>query len=217
VDVVLALTTQTATLIAAAIGAAAGVVKLVADALSARGAASRAAHRSVLEPHLARLATSIHEVVAGAVLIHRGAQKNKVPGNALASSQRAAADLKQQRLAVKYPLPGLEEPLRTLTRAPDWAATFDGHASGDRFIACLQELGRRIDKTIERSYRRGRPPARWESWRLARQTGEVRDAWDTRFGRVPDARTRVSDPGAEGRTDGPTGSDGDTSRDAEHP
>jgi len=177
------LTTQDATLIAAGIAAATGLAKLVSDALSARGAATRAAHRTVLEPHLPRLATSIHSVVAGAVLVHRRLQNNQLPGNALEISQLGADALKTYRLEVKYALPGLEEPLRTLTRVPNWIATYKGDASGDNLIEGLRRLSRQVDKTISRSYRRGRPPARWEQWCLERANKRVRTAWEGRFGR----------------------------------
>jgi hypothetical protein len=175
------LTTQDAALLAA--GIAAGT-KLLTDALTARGAATRAAHRAVLQPHLSDLATTIHGVVAGAVLAHRRLQDDKTAGNALENSQCAAAALKQHRLEVKYSLPGLQEPLRTLTRAPDWIATYKGDSSGDGFIECLQRLSGMVDATITRSYRRGRPPTCWEQWRLSRETKRIRSTWEGRFDRA---------------------------------
>ena len=177
------LTTQDATLIASGIAAAASVAKLLADALSARGAATRAAHRTVLRSHLPVLATSIHGVLAGAVLVHRRLKEDKAPGNALENAQLAATALKQVRLEIKYALPGLDEPLRTLTRAPDWIATYKGDLSGDGLIECLQRLSQLVDRTITLSYRRGRPPSRWEQRRLARAAIRARNAWGSRFGR----------------------------------
>jgi hypothetical protein len=175
------LTTQDATLIAAGIAAAASLAKLITDALSARGAASRAAHRTVLEPHLSGLATSIHGVVAGAVIAHRRLSDGQEAGNALENSREAAATLKRNRLEVKYALPGLEEPLRTLTRAPDWIATCKGRPQGNDLLLGLTRLSRLVDATITRSYRRGRPPSRWEQWRLSRTTKHVRGVWTTRW------------------------------------
>jgi hypothetical protein len=180
---VVELTTQDATLIAAGIAAVASLAKLLADALSARGTATRAAHRTVLQPHLAGLATSVHGVVAGAVVAHRRLKEARAGGNALDNSRSAATALKTYRLEVKYALPGIEEPLRTLTRAPDWIATYKGDPSGDGFVEGLQCLSHMVDDVISRSYRRGRPPTRWEQWRLARATKRVRDAWEGRFGR----------------------------------
>lgn len=178
-----ALTTQEATLIAAVIAALTGIAKLVTDALSARGAATRAAHRAVLQPHLGDLATNIHAVVAGAVLVHRRLKNNQEPGNALAVSRAGADALKKDRLETKYALPGLDEPLRTLTRMPDWIATYKGDASGDTLIECLRRLSGCVDRTISRSYRRGRPPVRWEQRWLVRENRRARNAWESRFGR----------------------------------
>jgi hypothetical protein len=175
------LTTQEATLIAAGIAAAASLAKLIMDALSARGTATRAAHRVVLEPHLPGLATSIHGVVAGAVIAHRRLSDGQEAGNALENSQEAAMILKRSRLEVKYALPGLEEPLRTLTRAPDWIATCQGKPQGDDLLDGLKRLSRLVDATITRSYQRGRPPSRWEQWRLGQTTKRVRGAWRTRW------------------------------------
>lgn len=195
------LTTQDATLIAAGIAAAASVAKLLADALSARGTATRAAHRTVLQPHLASLATSVHGVVAGAVLAHRRLKEARGAGKALENAKAAAVALKTYRLEVKYALPGIEEPLRTLTRVPDWIATYKGDPSGDGFVDRLQQLGRMVDDAISRSYRRGRPPTRWEQWRLSRATKRVRDAWEGRFGR--DEKVEVEEAVVD---DSPTGS-----------
>lgn len=175
------LTRETATLIAAGIAAAASLAKLVTDAFSARGAATRAAHRAVLEPHLADLATSIHGAVAGAVIAHERARQGQATGNALENSQQAATSLKTHRLEVKYALPGLEKPLGTLTRAPNWIATCRGQPAGDEVLKGLKRLSRLVDSTITRSYRRGRPPTRWEQRRLRRANSDLRQAWKTRW------------------------------------
>lgn len=180
------MSTQDATLIAAGIAAAASLAKLFSDMLSARGAATRAAHRSVLQPHLVALATGIHGVMAGAVLAHRLLKSGKAPGSTLANSRVAAEALKTCRLEVKYSLPGLQEPLRTLTRAPDWIATYKGDPSGDLLLTCMQRLSRMVDRAVTQSYRRGRPPTTWEQWRLRRAAARTRDAWERRFGRDPD-------------------------------
>lgn len=174
-----AVTKEDATLIAAAIAAVASLAKLAADAVTARSSATRAAHRAVLQTHLCNLAVSIHGAMAGTTIVHDRAKCGQPPGNAMKNAQAAAADLKAYRLEVKYSLPGLEDPLGTLTRAPDWIAHYkDG--SGDSLLKCLQSLSRVVDATITRSYRRGRPPNRWEQRRLARANARARAAWESR-------------------------------------
>jgi hypothetical protein len=48
-------------------------------------------------------------------------EQGQAPGNAGVRAARGAETLKLKRLQVKYPLAGLEEPLRTLSRGYDWA------------------------------------------------------------------------------------------------
>lgn len=179
-------TREEATLIAAAIAAVASVAKLLADVFTARTGATRAAHRAVLEPHLCKLAVSIHGAMAGTKIVHDRAKVGQEPGNAMTSARSAAADLKSHRLEVKYSLPGLEDPLGTITRAPDWIAHYkDG--SGDALLKSLQQLGRLVDATITRSYQRGRPPTRVEQWRLQRANARARGAWSRRPRRGEDS------------------------------
>jgi hypothetical protein len=119
------------------------------------------------------------------VLLYRRAQQGQEPGSAGVQAARGAASLKLKRLEVKYPLAGLEEPLRTLSRGYDWAATYQGDPSGEAFITHLRALSRSVDATVARSYARGIPPSWWERRRLDRQVKAVRAAWQTRFGRQP--------------------------------
>jgi hypothetical protein len=183
--VLLAVSAQTATLVAALIAAGAALFKIVADAFAARGAEARAAHRQVLAPHLGDIGVAVHEVVSGAVLLYRRAQQGQAPGNAGVQAARGAETLKLKRLQVKYPLAGLEEPLRTLSRGYDWASTYQGDASGETFIEGLRALSRSVDATVSRSYARGIPPSWWERRRLNKQVKAVRSAWQARFHRDP--------------------------------
>lgn len=181
---IVALTTEDATLIAAVIAAAAGLLKLGIDAIVSLGAETRAAHREILAPHLGEIATGIHQVVAGAVLVHTRAKQGQAPGEADTKAGKAGTEaLKRQRLEVRYSLAGANEALRTLSRAYDWASTFKGDASGDTFIEAVRTLGRVVDDAIARSYSRGRPPTYWERRRLDRTAKSVRAAWESRFGR----------------------------------
>jgi hypothetical protein len=185
---VLAVSTADATLLAAVVAASASLLKLVADAFAERSAAMRAAHRSILQAHLEPLGESIHTIAAGAVLEHRRAKAGQAPGNAQANAFSAAEALKVQRLRVKYCLDGLDEPLRILTRAPDWVATYKGDPTGDKLVERLQGLSGRLDSAIARSYRRGRPPSWIERSCLRRDAQKVREIWEKRFGREPEER-----------------------------
>jgi hypothetical protein len=177
--------TADATLLAAIIAAAASLLKLIADSFAERGAAMRAAHRSILEPHLEPLGESLHTIAAGAVLEHRRAKEGQAPGTAQANAFVAADALKQQRLLVKYCLDGLDEPLRILTRAPNWVATYKGDPTGDALVEALRKLASGLDSTIARSYRRGQPPSWLGRTRLNKRAKKAREIWEKRFGREP--------------------------------
>jgi hypothetical protein len=179
------MTAETATLLSAGIAAAASVMILLGNLIGARGAEARSAHRNVLEPHLPDLGEALHEVVASAVLQHRRAQNNQAPGAAGQFGAKAAEILKAKRIAVRYPLRCTGPALRTLSRLPDWASTYKGHESGDELIGHARELGRLVDAVIARSYARGRPPTRFERWRVERQNKRLLETWERRFG-APD-------------------------------
>jgi hypothetical protein len=183
--VLLAISAQNATLVAAVIAAGAAILRIVTDAFGARSAEARAAHREVLAAHLGDIGVAVHEVVSGAVVLYRRAQQGQAPGNAGTQAARGAQTLKLKRLQVKYPLAGLEEPLRTLSRGYDWASTYQGDPSGERFIEALRALSRSVDGTVSRSYARGIPPGRWERRRLDQRAKAVREAWHDRFRRDP--------------------------------
>jgi hypothetical protein len=183
----LALSKEEATLLAAGIAAVASVLKLIADVLSARGEATRAAHRATLEPYLAGLGKALHQVTAGVVLVHRRVKAGQEPGNAFQNAEQAAKSLKQLRLEVKYALAGADEALRILTRAPDWTATYKGDETGDQYITQLQELSKLVDQVVARSYRKGRPPTWYERRRLGKLSAKTRKSWEQRFGRDPEA------------------------------
>jgi len=147
--------------------------------------ASADRQQRVWELHLGDIGVAVHEVVSGAVLLYRRAQQGQAPGNAGLQAARGAKTLKLKRLEVKYPLAGLEEPLRTLSRGYDWASTYQGDASGEAFIEALRALSRSVDATVSRSYARGIPPSWRERRRLSKQVFKVRAAWQARFDREP--------------------------------
>ena len=55
---------ENATLIAAAIAAAAGILTLILTNAGTRSAEARAAHRAALAPHLSEIGLAIHEAIA---------------------------------------------------------------------------------------------------------------------------------------------------------
>jgi hypothetical protein len=186
---VFAISTQDATLLAAGIAAVASVLIVFLNTATNRGAAMRAAHRSILEPHLGPLGEAIHEIASGAVITYGRATRGEGPANAQVNAKNAAESLKARRPLVKYSLDGLDGPLRVLGYAPDWVATYKGDPTGQKLVDGIQDLAARLDTVIGRSYRRGRPPTWSERRGLERRTKKIRETWGRRFGREPESHS----------------------------
>jgi hypothetical protein len=167
---------------------------LVGNLLGVRGAEARAAHRRGLESELPALGEALHQVVASSVIAHRRVRGGQMAGVAGTNGLEAAEVLKQKRLMVRYPLSGIEDALRSLSRLPNWAATYRGHESGDDLIRDAQGLSAQVDKVIARSYRRGRPPNAFERRSIRRQTERLRLTWSQRFGGDDEDDSNVAHP-----------------------
>jgi hypothetical protein len=175
----------TATVIAAGVALVASVLSLVVSGRSARKAEEREAHRRLIEPYLQDLGEAVHEVIASSSVLSQKYRAGQDPRQWLDQGNAAADRIRTVRPRLRYLLDGLDDPLRTLTRLPDWTATLRAAPSAERFTTRASRLGRRVDRAIARSFRRGRPPATWERWRLRRANAALRKAWEKRFKGVP--------------------------------
>jgi hypothetical protein len=87
------------------------------------------------------------------------------------------------RPKVKYTLYGLDEPLRTLSRMPEWVATYKDvpKTNADDLLEAMQRLAVAVDDAVRDSYRRGLPPGAIRRWWLSHLTSKVRELWGKRF------------------------------------
>lgn len=171
--IAIAIKTSTATLAAAAVAAVAATVSLLVTTIAAYHREGREAQRTALQPHLSALADGIHQTVATSFTQHKAlaagsgasAEKWRNLGKA------AGAELERVRLEIRYPLPGLDDGLRNLTRVPDWVGHRKGHEEGEELLSEADALAKALHRAIESSWRRGRPPG----WIRRRQiAGRVR-------------------------------------------
>ena len=179
-----------ATLIAAGVAAAASVASLVTNALTSRRAEMRAAQRVALSPHLTELAEGLHGVLATSTLLRKRALNQQDVSEWIVRGRAASDQLKSVRPKLRYILNGLDEPIRVLSRLPEWVATYrDVSESG---AEALLESGRKLEqcvsKIVRRTYRRGLPPSRWASFRADRLVKKTRNLWEVRFGWPPPGR-----------------------------
>lgn len=121
------------------------------------------AHRQTLGPHVADLGEAIHEVVALSNIVFKRTQQGRDLEDWLADAEAAAKDLKKLRRKLRYPLWGIDEGLRSLSRLPDWV----GHVRHDqsksqRLLEDATNLSQALNRVIQKSYLRGRPPRFYE-------------------------------------------------------
>lgn len=143
----------------------------------------RASHRSHLSQFLTELADGIHSCLASANILHKRATKGQGQGEWVKRGNEGSEKIKDVRPKVRYVLYGLDEPLRVVSRIPEWVATYKD-IPGTNVTAILKrssELASLIDDIIRKSYRRGRPPSVWQRWRLKRKSKIVRSLWEDRF------------------------------------
>lgn len=160
------MTRETATLVAACIAAAASLVVLLLNLRAQRRAELRVAHRQTLDLSIAELAEALHQSVACASIILK-AKSDGARARWKCRGAKASSQLKSLRPRLRYPLWGLDEGLRVLSRVPDWAE----HARADnsraqRLVSKADGLRKALDYAIRRSYRKGRAPTLHERLRV---------------------------------------------------
>lgn len=155
------------TLIAAVIGATASVIVLLLNLNAQRKAELRLAHRKSLEPHVADLGESLHQILACSNILLK--TKSEVSRkNWLERAKQAQKTLKALRLKLRYPLWGLDDGFRVLSRLPDWCDHLRGDVErGRRLLKRADRLRAALDGAILGSYTNGRPPRRTERWLVA--------------------------------------------------
>lgn len=179
------MTEGAATLIAAVVAAAAALLSLVVSVTASRSSEFRAAHREALQPHLVGLGKALHQVLATSSILLKRAALGKETQRWIDRGAEAAELLKQLRVQVRYPLHGLDSALRTLSRMPEWIATFRGlkEQGATSLIEEAHKLAELVDRAVRRSYRYGRPPGFLIRTRVAASDKRVREIWEARFGR----------------------------------
>lgn len=154
------MSTETATLIAAAVAALASVAGLVLNLVAQTRAEVRQANRALLGPHLNDLARSLHEVLASATILSK-ARTDKSRENWRKRAADAQGRIKGFRSELRYPLWGIHEGLRVISRLPNWLEhTHDLPEVAQELWADGNRLRNALDLAIRDAYVWGRPPSR---------------------------------------------------------
>lgn len=167
---------QTATLIAAFIAAAAAIGSLIVSIISSGRRERRDNHRRALEAELPDLADGLHQVVATSFTQHRQLRDGKIQSasNWRSRGQEAAQTLYRVRPRVRYSLSGLDLALRNLGRLPDWIANNQGRPEGQELLDRANDLATAMHEVIEASWRDGRPLPSGDRKRISALVEELR-------------------------------------------
>ncbi|MFF3221549.1 hypothetical protein ACFYV7_02030 [Nocardia suismassiliense] len=153
------MTQATATTLAAFVAATASLVALAVAMIRDRRTELRASRREGLRPHVDELATATWECVAVAVVIAAKANSDQKVTEWITRGRSASESLKRLRLPIRYTVPGLEGPIRTLSLIPDWAAHVRKDAArSTELSARATDLRKAIDACIIRVTIAGLPP-----------------------------------------------------------
>jgi len=167
------------TIWAALIAFVASVVNIIVSVFSVRSVEKRRAHRELMTPYMCDLSESMHQMLAASD-VHVKASQNgtlNTKWTRLASDSKKTIDESRRRL--RYPLWGLDEGLRTLTRTMNWTC----HLRSDEtkvhtFLKKADDLKLALDYAIMRSYRKGSPPGMWSRFRVWSKARAVRKCFE---------------------------------------
>ncbi len=166
-----------ATLLAALAAALASILTLVLRARSDRIAELRAANRDRLEPLLERLGNALYKIVACSVLAVRDSDTSN---RAYYDEKKAEAqrELRALRGQVRYQLWGLDAGFKTLLQLPDWVNS-KSIPDYDELLAAASDLRLRLDQSIQRCYRDGRPPSFLDRYRVLASVRRIEKEWSS--------------------------------------
>jgi hypothetical protein len=151
---------ETVTLIAAVVAAAASFISLSINLFAQRTSEMRVAYRNHLGPNLTELSDLIHQTVATSNMLVRQTSENHATRyqNWRRKSTDVANRLKDLRPKVRYPLWGLDEGVRVITRFPNWVDQNRAHSNVQELLNGGDRLRRALDFSIRNSFQYGRPP-----------------------------------------------------------
>lgn len=169
----------TATLIAATLAGVLSLANFVLGQRAGRSSEGRAQYRQLLMPHVTELGEVLHKVVATATVAVGRKKQGRTEGTWLARTKKACDELRDLRLRVKYPLWGVEDGLRALTRLGHWMeAKIEIEDERVALLSSAEALRRALDASVRRAYLRGAPPGLITRWWVSRLTKSMYKRWN---------------------------------------
>ena len=173
------------------------VVALLTALLNIRGAgrnSARSAHRVLLGEWLGDLGTQVAGVVATATTYFARVSSGKPPGKWRDRMLTHGKKLMAARGQLRYPLFGLDDAFRDLSRIGGWIQHYhERPADGRTLLEQADKLRQELDDVIAKSYRRGEPPTWTDRRRVEKERGRLRDLWEQRILPRQDSSSEDSD------------------------
>lgn len=157
------------TFIAAVIAAIVSLISLV----SSKSIEKHIAYRKTLEDHIEELGYAIHTTLATSKILLK-TKTDDSTNNWREKSNKAQRLLKELYVSLRYPLWGLTEGLRALTRLPDWMENAKKVPNySEKLFLKGKKLGAELDRAIRNSYNYGRAPNYFEQIRVKKAVSEL--------------------------------------------
>jgi hypothetical protein len=164
--------------VAAAVAVLSAIINLAGNGLNN----ARSAHRALLGASLEDLGRHVGGIVATSTTYLRRAESAEGLANWRQRAEAHARGLMEIRSTLRYPLYGLDEGLRVLSRVGSWIQHYSERPEeGRRFLDAADVLRRELDDAIAKSYRRGDPPTRRDRRKVDQAAERVRALWDRRM------------------------------------
>lgn len=171
----------TATLIAAAVAAAASILNLVLSSFLHKSAEERAQYRGLLQPHIETLGYNLHQLLATATVAMKRAGMKQPIESWMERNKKASDELKLLLPRLKYPLWGIDSGIRELTRLHAWLEhSIKQQERRESLLESAEILRKVLDIAIRNSFMKGEAPGLFCRWRVNRITGKLRKMWNQR-------------------------------------
>ncbi len=167
------------TLIAALVAAFGVIINTVLTLMNNRRAEYRSASRKILEEEIASLGTAFHEVIATSRILLKSTGEDNLK-NWRAKARDAQESLKEIRPRVRYPLWGIDEGLKTLSKVPDWTNhLLINPEAANKLLDASDILVKQCDHAARKSYLKGQPPSLLTAWRIGKASKKVRKIYNS--------------------------------------
>lgn len=181
-NLLLMISKQVATLVAAGIAAATALINLVVTISANKRAEFREAFRNSLDDHIHDVADAIHQTTSSTNKLF-DVEKGESIEDFRDNMREKQEKLNKLRPKIRYSLYGVNYGIKIMSRFPKWVDQLrDDPVSCRKIVDRGNKLSDALHRAIRRAYLRGRPPSifdcalvRYHAWRLKSVRNKIMD------------------------------------------